>query len=246
MSDKFQIIQDLSESRLFPTKKSAQSQSVRDAADLVFANLLLLTIFNNDAKFSELSVGYADQTSIYSNFNSHKMNSTDLYSSLNRLLGNDQSYEGKDEEEKSRINLKHLDIKRYLQHIAKAVSDKAFEAQFLLKFQRDLNIQDSKLRSLRRMAADWEDLSDDQKSVTIAKLEQYMRNSFRKADLTAAVSAFKKEGGYKDKKGMSGLAKAAAGAAAGYGLYRLGKAKRDTSYSKAGNEIAPRYPSRRK
>lgn len=36
-----------------------------------------------------------------------------------------------------------------------------------------------------------------------------------------------------------------AGAAVGYGLYRFGKSKRKTSYSKAGNSIKPKYPSRR-
>jgi hypothetical protein len=245
--EKFQIIQDLSESQLFRTKKAAESQSVRDAADLVFANLLLLTIFNNSNEFTPLSSGYADRTVMYSNFNNHRINATDLYTGLNRLLGNNQDYTDADKEDIARINIKHLDVKRYLQHLAKANDDTGFEAQFLLKFQRDLDIQNSYLRALRRMAADWNNLSDQQKAITVTKLEQYMRTNFKRADLTMATSAFKKQGGYNVKKGgMGGLAKAAAGAAIGYGLYRLGKAHRDTSYSKAGTEITPKYPSRRK
>lgn len=245
--EKFQIIQDLSESQLFRTKKAAEGQSVRDAADLVFANLLLLTIFNNSNEFTPLSAGYADRTVMYSNFNNHRMNATDLYAGLNRLLGSNQDYTDTDKADIARINIKHLDVKRYLQHLAKANDDKGFEARFLLKFQRDLDIQNSYLRALRRMAADWDNLSAAQKATAITKLEQYMKTKFRKADLTVAATAFKKQGGYNVKKGgMSGLAKAATGAAIGYGLYRLGKAKRDTSYSKAGMEIKPDYPSRRK
>lgn len=245
--EKFQIIQDLSESQLFRTKKAAEGQSVRDAADLVFANLLLLTIFNNNNEFTQLSTEYADRTVMYSNFNNHRMNATDLYTALNRLLGNTQDYTGDDKEEIARINIKNLDVKRYLQHLAKANDDKGFEARFLLKFQRDLNIKDSYMKSLRRLAADWSNLTDQQRSATINKLEQYMRTNFKKSDLTMSTTAFKKAGGSNVKKdGMSGLARAATGAAIGYGLYRLGKAHRDTSYSKAGTEISPKYPSRRK
>lgn len=245
----YQFIDQLSESQLFRTKKNAMSQTVPDAAELVFVNMLLLAMFNNDYDFAPLSMRYADRTMMYSNFNNYRMNATDMYIGLNRLLGTDQEYEGKDEIAFNKIHLKHLDIKRFLAHIEKGNKDDALMNQLLLKFQRDLNIQNSLLRSLRRMVADWDNLSESQRSTTITKLEQFMRANMKRADLAPALDAFKKNGGYssvEDKKGTNNLAKLATGAAVGYGLYRLGKANRDTSYSKAGSEIAQKYPSRRK
>lgn len=246
---KYEFIDQLSESQLFRTKKAANSQSVPEAADLVFVNMLLLVMFNNDYDFAPLSMRYADRTMMYSNFNNYRMNATDMYIGLNRLLGTDQEYEGKDDIAINKIHLKHLDVKRFLAHIEKGNKDDALTNQLLLKFQRDLNIQNSLLRSLRRMVVDWDNLSESQRAMTVTKLEQYMRANIRRADLAPALTAFKSNGGYTgkdDKKGVSNLAKIAGGAALGYAAAKLGKRLGKTSYSDAGMEITPKYPSRRK
>lgn len=203
------FINTLSESRMFRTKKTAQEVNVNDAADFAFAQLMILNVFNYDYEFAALANEYASRTIAYNNFSYHRISGTDLYVALNRLMGRDQSYE--DEEDSiaiDRVNLHMQDLRRYLMSISNNKLDGPLEKRLLLKVERDLNIQDSLLRSTRRLVGDWEKLTHNQKSLVITRLVQFINRKAKLSDLRAPLLKLQQRRSFKvddskDKKKSS-------------------------------------------
>ena len=173
---KLQLVNTLGESRIFRTKNIVNEVNVDDAANLTFMYMMALNIFNKDYDFGPFAKEYADRTVTFNNFNSFRSSGTDLYAALNRLVGKDQTYDNeKDMLAHERIKLNQLDAKRFLHHIAKGNLDPKFEQTMLLRFQKQLNIQDSMLKSLRRLSGDWDNLNQNQRALVITRMMQYLR-----------------------------------------------------------------------
>ena len=250
-----QFINTLCESKMFRTKQVASNINVNDAAELAFVYFMLLNVWNKDYDFAPLAKEYAERTVMFSNFDNFRTSATDLYISLNRLIGKDQSYD--DEKDKiaiDRIHIKQLDVKRYLAHIANNVSSPQFENTMLMKFQRDLNIQDSMLRSIRRLVADWDNTTQSQRALVVTRLTQYVKLRAIKSDAYSPLLAYQKHKGYKvddsgdTKKNIwnSPIASVAKGIAMIYGAKKLGQHLGKTGLDSAGTEIPSRFPSKNK
>ena len=149
---KLKLVNTLSESRLFRTKKMAGDVNIDDAAELVFVHFLILNIFNKDYDFAPLAGDIASRTMVYRNFDYFRTNGTDMYMALNRLMGkdNDIGDSEKDEIARGRLSLQKADVLRFLLHYSNNRSDASFEQRYLLRYQRNLNVQDGMLKSIRR------------------------------------------------------------------------------------------------
>ena len=95
--------------------------------------------------------------------------------------------------------------------------------QFFFKLERDLKIQDPKLRAARRLIQDWTKLSTQQQQLATTQLMRYFRLNARRSDLMPLFAKFAKDAGLEisdEKKSSIGktLAKGAAAFAVGYGL----------------------------
>jgi len=235
--EKLQLVNTLSESRLFRTKKMANDVNIDDAAELVFVHFLILNIFNKDYDFAPLAGDIASRTMVYRNFDYFRTNGTDMYMAFNRLMGkdNDIGDDKKDEIAKSRLSLQKADILRFLLHYSNNRSDASFEQRYLLRYQRNLNIQDGMLKSVRRLVGDWDNLSQNQKALVVTRLVQYMRRKARLAEIMPALLKLQKRGNYihKDSKTAKEtikkvwdepIVKAAAAGAAIIGARKVGKA----------------------
>jgi hypothetical protein len=253
--DELQFINTLCESKMFRTKQVVADLKVDDAAELAFVYFMILNVWNKDYEFAPLAKEYAQRTTMFSNFNTFRTSATDLYISLNRLIGTDQTYsDEKDEIAIKRIHIKHLDIKRYLAHIANSNNDPSFENTMLMKFQRDLNIQDSMLRSMRRLVADWDNISQSQRALVVTRLTQYIKLRAIRSDAYSPLLAFQSHKGYKvddsndTKKNVwdSPIATVAKGIAMVYGAKKLGQYLGKTGLDSAGSEIPSRFPSKSK
>jgi len=192
------LVNTLSESRLFRTKKMAGDVNIDDAAELVFVHFLILNIFNKDYDFAPLAGDIAARTMVYRNFDYFRTNGTDMYMALNRLMGkdNDIGDNEKDEIAKGRLSLQKADIIRFLLHYSTNKSDASFESRYLLRYQRNLNIQDGMLKSIRRLVGDWDNLSQNQKALVVTRLVQYMRRKARLAEIMPALLKLQKRGNY--------------------------------------------------
>lgn len=251
---KLKLIPDLTESRLFRTRQNQSKLNVDDAAELTFAYFMILNMFNKDYEFAPLAKDYANRTMQYRNFDYFRMSGTDLYATLNRMMGKQQDLD--DERDKiamSRINIKRQDVLRYLNHIGSSKSDAGFEQRMLLRFQRDLNIQDSMLRSMRRLVADWDNLNQNQKALVTTRMMQYTRAKAMRSELMPALKSFQKRGNYivndeKDTKKSiwnNPITKTAAAAAVIYGARKAGKALGKTTYQ-TGRTLGNKYQNRGK
>jgi len=232
--EKLELVNSLSESRLFRTKKMANDVNIDDAADLVFCHFLVLNIFNKDYDFAPLASDVAKRTMIFRNFDYFRTNGTDMYMALNRLMGkdNDIGDDEKDEIAKERLSLYKPDILRFLLHYANNRSDTSFEQRYLLRYQRNLNVQDGMLKSVRRLVGDWDNLSQNQRALVVTRLVQWFRRKARLAEIFPALLKLQKRGNYMiddkkdDKKKMwnKPIVKAGAAIAAFVGAGRAGRA----------------------
>jgi hypothetical protein len=250
---KLQLVNELTESRLFRNKKVAAGVNVDDAAELAFVQLMMLNVFNKDYDFAPLAKEYAQRTAAMKNFDTFRTNGTDLYIALNRLMGKDQSYDdNKDSIAIGRVNPNRQDIIRYLSHIGASKTDPGFEKTMLLRFEKQFNVQDSLLKSMRRLVGDWDNLNQNQRALVVTRMTQYMRKKAMRSELTPALLKFQKRGNYivddkADKKKKiwdRPIVKAAAAVGAYYAAGAAGKAlaNRLSTYQKAGSGSGPRYP----
>ena len=198
MSSKLQLVNTLSESRLFRTKKMASDVNINDAADLVFVHFLVLNIFNKDYDFAPLASSIASRTMSFRNFDYFRTNGTDLYMALNRLMGkdNDIGDDEKDEIALERISINKPDVLRFLLHYSNNKVDRSFEQRMLLRFQGQLNVQDGMLKSVRRLVGDWDNLSQNQKALVVTRLVQWMRRRARLAEIAPALLKLQRRGNY--------------------------------------------------
>lgn len=249
-----QLVNELTESRLFRTKKISSEVDVDDAADLSFMLLMLLNVFNKDYDFSPLAGDYARRTIAFKGFDTFRTSGTDLYVSLNRLMGKDQKYE--DEKNKiaiKRINLQKADLIRYLNHIGQNKTQAGFESMILYRFQRQLNIQDGLLKSIRRLVGDWDNLNQNQRALVVTRMAQFMRQRAMRSELTPALLKFQKRGNYvvndkqdtKKKVWDNPIVKVAAVGAGIYGARKLGSYMGRSSYNSGGN-LGKKFQSRDK
>lgn len=248
--DKLQLVHELTESRLFRNKKIAGDVNLDDAAELAFVQLMMLNVFNKDYDFAPLAREYASRTMAFRNFDTFRTSGTDLYIALNRIMGKDQkSLTDKDKIASSRINPNRGDLIRYLDNISKSKSNPDFEKRMLLRFEKQFNIQNSLLKSLRRLSGDWDNLNQNQRSLVVTRLSQYMRQKAMRSELTPALLKFQKRGNYivsdkKDKKKLAWarpIVKAAAQIAGIAGATALGKQLGKSSYQ-TGRNLGKRYP----
>jgi hypothetical protein len=247
---KLQLINTLTESRLFRNKNIASEVNVDDAAELAFVYLMTLNMWNKDYDFAPLAKEYAARTAAFGNFNTFRTSGTDLYIALNRLLGTDQSYDNdKDKVAIDRIKVSQQELKKYLQHIATNSVDPAFEQRMLLRFQKGLNIQDAMLKSIRRLVGDWDNLNQHQRALVVTRLTQYTRSKAMRSEMMQPLLKFQKRGNYivddsaDTKKSLwdKPIVKAAAAAGAIYGAGKLGKQLAKSTYKTQRTGLAHRF-----
>ena len=251
---KLQLVHELTESRLFRNKKIASSVNIDDAANLAFVQMMMLNVFNKDYDFAPLASEYASRTGAFKSFDYFRTSGTDLYIALNRLMGKDQDYSSdKDKVAMSRIGVKKADVMRYLNHIGTNKSNASFEKSMLMRLERQLNVQDGMLKSMRRLVGDWDNLNQNQRALVVTRMAQYMRSSAMRSELTPALLKFQKRGNFiiddkKDKKKKiwdKPIVKAAAAAGAIYGAGKLGSYLGKTSYQ-TGRKLGGKFQSRDK
>jgi hypothetical protein len=251
-TEKLQLINTLSESRLFRNKKIADDVDLDDAASLAFTYLMLLNVLNKDYDYAPLAAEYSKRTVAFRNFNTFRTSGTDLYIALNRMMGKDQKEDNdKDAIARKRIKPNNTDLVQYLTHLGNSKNNPAYEQKMLMRFQRQLNVQDSMLKSLRRLVGDWDNLNQNQRALVVTRIVQYMRKKAPRSEMMQPLLKFQRRGNFmvddsKDtKKNIwdKPIVKIGAAAAGIYAAGQLGKKIGKTSYqgpSKTGKKFQSR------
>lgn len=244
----YELIQDLTESRLLRTKQSFKTYTAKDIAELAFVYFISLEILSSEFDYLSDAKDYAKKTIMYGNFNSFRFSGTDMYMLLYVLLGNDEVELKGDKENNdlflNNINPNMMNIKRYFLNLRKGEPNQTFNRRFLLKLQQELDITVANYRSMRILVSDWKNISKPQKKLVMTRLLQVFRARAIRSELRTFIESLAKgqkleikgvdnaetgkEGkGIKDpdfgttKKKTPWWAKTAAAGAGAYGGYKL-------------------------
>ena len=159
----FQIIDTLTESRLFRQPQVLNNLGKQGLKDLTFLYLLLLYIFYNEPETHEKAVHYAKRTKSYRDFDTFYIGGTDLYLLINANLGS--------------INKPLLLM--FLDRLVNTNVEREFVQRFLLNAQNTLRVNNSVLRSARRYVQDWHVMGQQRKYQTLTQILSFVRTKAR-------------------------------------------------------------------
>ena len=200
---KYSFISELSESKLMRSKSAISRYNARDAADIVFLYSIILVVLKNDFRYASAAATYARKTLSNGNFSSFRSSGTDLYmaasvvrdgSTLRRLVG--------DEVESDALfkNLRFdiMQFKKFMMGIVKTDLNFRFDNTYLFKLERQLKIDNPQYKAVRRMGADWNNLSSQQRISVVTRLLQALRARFPMSEMRPILANFAKERSYID------------------------------------------------
>ena len=159
----FQIINTLTESRLFRQPQVLNNLGKQGLKDLTFLYLLLLYIFYNEPETHEKAVHYAKRTKSYRDFDTFYIGGTDLYLLINANLGS--------------INKPLLLM--FLDRLVNTNVEREFVHRFLLNAQNTLRVNNNVLRSARRYVQDWHVMGQQRKYQTLTQILSFVRTKAR-------------------------------------------------------------------
>jgi len=232
------------ESRQYRNISAIKRLDLRNVADFAFLDLISLYILYNEYEMAAVAARYADKTISFRNFSQTKLNGTDLYISLNILADPTGLFSKKidqnpeiDDILRTKLTVNLPTIKRYLDLIADNKITSLDAAQLLLRIERQLNITDPQLKAIRRLAQEWQSITQMQRSLVVTRMLQFYRKKTNRSELLVFLEDLGKNKGYEihgpiDAElanlgfgpGLFNAMAPLAGVAAGIiGAYKLGK-----------------------
>lgn len=179
------------------------SMNLRNISDFAFLDLIALYILSNEYETAPVSAAYANRTMLYKNFDTARLNGTDLYVSLNILNDADSVFSKKIQKNaeadsilRSKIDIKLPVLKRYFDLLSDSKMTQPDAEMLLLRLEKLLDITDSKLRSIRRLAQDWPSLSNTQRSLVLDRMLQYYRRFAKRSEIAVFLDDLSKSKGY--------------------------------------------------
>ncbi len=226
------VTQLLTEARMFKSRQGVSKFSAREIADMAFAHCIALQVMNREFKYTSVAKSYASRTSSYGNYDYFRSNGTDLYVMLHALFGKGSIIKFDDEKNSkillSRMKSDIMPFREFLSHIGSSGSNTDTEQRMLMRLQGALYISNSKLRSMKRLAGDWENLKTREKRTLVSSLLTYFRSNSPMSSLTTYIQRLARERDFGDDKQKVKTSKAMAVGAALAGAYlgyKLGRGK---------------------
>lgn len=222
-----EFMQSLGEARMYKTKNQIKAEGARGITDHLFVSLLSLYAMSNDYKYAPVASKYAKRTIERGGFNNPAPSGTDLYQTLytigkpNGLLGGE-----KDDLLLNKVKLDQRKIRQFLKGVETGRMTPGQAQAFFFKLERDLAIQDPKLRAARRLAQNWTQLTTQQQQLVMTQLNMYYRQHARRSDIFPIFTQFAKDNNLvMEPSKKAKIAKRIARGAAAFGIgYAAGKA----------------------
>ena len=126
----------------------------------------------------------------------------------------------------AKVNLDQRKIRMFMKQIETGKVNPGQAQAFFYKLEKDLAIQDPKLRAARRLVGDWTNLTTNQQQLAATQINKHFRLNARRSDLTPLFKKFSDENNLnlnqKEKKTVGQKVARAAGAfAAGYAAGKM-------------------------
>jgi len=222
-----EFIESLGEARMFKSREQISREGSRVVTDHLFVSLLSLYAMSNDYRYAPVASEYARRTISRGSFNSPSPGGTDLYQTIFSLQRPGEMFNGKaDDMLMGKVNIDANRLKRFIRGIEQGNISSQEAGAFLYKLERDLKIQNPKLRAARRLTQDWDTISSTQQKLVVNQLMQHYRLNGRRSDIMPLFSSFAKENNLEmDQQEKQSVAKRVAkGAAYAAGAFAVGYA----------------------
>ena len=226
-SKELKFMQSLGEARMYKTRNQISREGARSITDHLFVSLMSLYTMSNDYKYAPVAKEYARRTmQSGSSFANPSPSGTDLYQTIHTL----NKPEGlvSSEADKlllAKVNVNNLKIKNFMRGVQSGKITPGQAQQFFFKLEKDLAIQDPKLRAARRLAQNWDTLTTAQRQLVTTQINRYFKMNAKRSDIAPLFTRFAKDAGLvvNDSKAKKIGKRIARGAAAFAGGYALGK-----------------------
>jgi len=179
---------------------------------------------SQDYKYAPVAKEYARRTMGFGGFNRPSPSGSDLYQTLFTLKRGDALF-GKERDAMlmDKVRIPEPQIKRFLNQVKNGNVNPSQAQQFFFKLERDLKIQDPKLKATRRLVQNWPNLSSQQQALAGNQLQRYYRMFARRSDMAPLFTNYAKDSNFILSKGGKksialGVARKVGAFAAGYAI----------------------------
>jgi hypothetical protein len=188
--------------------------------------MITLYILYNDYNAAPIAQAYAQNTFKYRNFDQYRQSASDLYVALNQIKTG-AAKDSKASIQRSKVKLPEAKLRQFFTAISNGQPVPGVKA-FFMELERGLDIQNSNYRSVRRLAADWSNLTNGQKKLVVTRLLQFYRTKAIRSELYPVLKKYAASNNLElanvdnaEKKGLGIAAKTAIATAGGYAAGRL-------------------------
>ena len=222
-----EFIQSLGEARMFKTKHQLKGAGARSLTDHLFVGLLSLYAMSNDYKYAPTAKLYARRTGMYGGFARPSPSGTDVYQTIFTLLKPKGLADSEaDKLLLAKVKLDQPKMRQFLKMLETGRVNPGQAQSFFYKLEKNLAIQDPKLKAARRLIGDWNNLTTTQQQLAATQLNKYYRMNARRSDLMPVFKKYSEDSGLqvgaKEKKSIGKrIARGAAAFAAGYTAGKL-------------------------
>ena len=193
--ESFSFINTITESRAFRSRQDIGNHSAQEIGNIIYSYILGLVLMHSEYRYKKMSQQYASRTSSYNNFDFFRSNGTDLYLLIHSILGSGSIVQFKnDESSKQYIERLQRNITSIKEILDLLQQDKLPDlTRVLMRIERELKINDSDLKKVRRFTVDYDKLKQKERKNIVIKIEQYLRNSVPKSELYSILFDMAKE-----------------------------------------------------
>jgi hypothetical protein len=188
------FINELGEARMFKTRQQISKEGADGLTNHLFVSLMSLYMMSNNYEYAPVAKAYANQTMRKGNFNTPAPSGSDVYQTMHTLLKPDGLVSGeKDKLLLNKVRIDQIRIKRFLKQIEQGNVPAGQAQAFFYKLEKDLAIQDPKLRATRRLVQNWNDCSTQQQQLAASQLDRYFRQNGMRSDLKPLFNRYTKD-----------------------------------------------------
>ncbi len=169
------LFSDLYESRAFRNIRTMEKYSINTLSEIFLIHLLIFHIsLTEDLEFS---IKYANDTLSFGKFDGIRLCQTDLCNLAATLLHADRYLD-----EKAKV-IPVFELKRYFRDIKKDKIDRYFSENLFLKIQKNLQLNNATMNSLRRDVVGYQILNKMQRLTLCNKIYNLIRKYSYNSDL---------------------------------------------------------------
>ncbi len=180
-----QVLQNLSESALYPSRKAVSRSTARQIADLFHMHICALMILRSSPHSEKFAKDYARKTIANGGFRDWRQSSTDLAILGWALL--DEEVELRlpkiSDKLREKLTIDTTLLTAWLRTVSGPTMNRAQTMRLFTRLDMWLRIDDESLKAIRRLVMDWDGLSAEEAALSMTRLLQLLRAHGSRADL---------------------------------------------------------------